>query len=316
MMRKIRIWKCGCLGLVALLLVALIGASYYMIDYALAPEPDRENVARWQQEFLANHPESREWLDSMLTTKTLRDTFLVMPSGERHHALLATHPSGGQRVAMVLHGWRCSSVTMLHYAQFFYQQLGCHILLPDLHAHGLSEGRRIGMGWKERFDVIRWMVLAKSEFKADSLILHGVSMGAATAMNVAGEHLPDGFSKVWFIEDCGYTSVWDELSGQLAEEFSLPPFPLLYTSSLLSRLLNGWSFGEASSLRQVAKSQLPMLFIHGDADTFVPTQMVYPLYEAKQGEKRLWITHGAEHAESIKLYPEAYVDTVRRFVFE
>ena len=83
------------------------------------------------------------------------------------------------------------------------------------------------------------------------------------------------------MEDCGYTSVWDEFRGELKELFGLPAFPLLHTASWLCRQEYGWDFREASALEQVKKCTLPMLFIHGDADTFVPTWMAYPLYEAK-----------------------------------
>ena len=62
----------------------------------------------------------------------------------------------------------------------------------------------------------------------------------------------------------------------------------------------GWSFGEASPLKQVAKCRKPMLFIHGDNDTYVPTAMVYPLYEAKPQPKQLWIAPGSKHALSYR----------------
>lgn len=57
-----------------------------------------------------------------------------------------------------------------------------------------------------------------------------------------------------------------------------------------------------------------MLFIHGDADTFVPTWMVHPLYEAKPAPKGLWIVPGAEHAVAYKENAEAYTRKVRDFV--
>ena len=80
-----------------------------------------------------------------------------------------------------------------------------------------------------------------------------------------------------FVEDCGYTGVWDEFSKELKSSFGLPAFPLLYTASWLCDLKYGWNFREASSLAQVAKCRLPMLFIHGDADDYVPTWLVRPL---------------------------------------
>ncbi len=145
-------------------------------------------------------------------------------------------------------------------------------------------------------------------------MVHGISMGAATTMNVSGEQLPSCVSSIRFVEDCGYTSVWDEFSYEISEEFHLPDFPLMYTTSLLCKLKYGWSFDEASPLRQVAKCRAPMLFIHGDNDTFVPSRMVHPLYEAKTGQKSLWITKGTKHAVSYDDYPEEYVQRLKSFV--
>lgn len=119
------------------------------------------------------------------------------------------------------------------------------------------------------------------------MVVHGISMGGATTMMVSGEK-QQPYVKC-FVEDCGYTSVWDEFSHELKSSFHLPAFPLMYTTSWLCEKKYGWNFKEASSLKQVEKCELPMLFIHGDKDTYVPTWMVYPLYEAKPEPKELWI---------------------------
>ena len=95
--------------------------------------------------------------------------------------------------------------------------------------------------------------------------------------------------------------------------FGLPTFPLMYSSSALCKLLYGWSFGEASALHQVAKCKLPMLFIHGSADDYVPTRMVYPLYKAKPQPKEIWIVKGAPHAKSFQLNQKAYINKVAQF---
>ena len=297
---------------VALMMAVLIGASFYMLRYALAPAPDRFDTQSHFADFRHDHPEAEAWLDSLLQANALRDTFLVMPSGERHHAyyILSADSIPARRVALVLHGWRGTPVKFLHIARIYHQILGFHVLLPDLHAHGLSEGQAIGMGWKERCDVLHWMTL----FQTDTMVVHGISMGAATTMCVAGEPMPEGISDVRFVEDCGYTSVWDEFSYELSEEFSLPDFPLLHVASLICGLRDGWRFGEASPLRQVARCPHPMLFIHGDNDHFVPSWMVHPLYEAKPDKKELWITKGTEHALSYKDYPEDYARRLRDFV--
>ena len=79
--------------------------------------------------------------------------------------------------------------------------MGYSILLPDLHAHGLSEGDLIGMGWNDRLDVLHWMTVASRLFGADDVMVHGISMGAATTMCVAGEQLPQGVRSARFVED-------------------------------------------------------------------------------------------------------------------
>lgn len=143
---------------------------------------------------------------------------------------------------------------MIHIG-YVYGQLGFNLLLPDLHAHGKSEGEGIQMGWKDREDVMRWMAVADSLFRGSSsssqMMVHGISMGAATAMCIAGLAQPSYVKG--FVEDCGYTSVWEEFKGEMRSRFHLPAFPLLHTASLLCKLRFGWDFQEASPLEQVGR---------------------------------------------------------------
>lgn len=296
-------------ALVVLALVAVTGGSLYMLDYALSPNPERTDTAQRFALLFDEYPETRPWVDSLRRRQALRDTFLTMPSGERHHAYLVDQQPRSALTAVLVHGWRDQAIGMFPIARL-YHHMGYNLVLPDLHAHGLSQGEAIGMGWHERLDVLHWM----RQFLADTMVVHGVSMGAATAMNVAGEQLPQGIKSISFVEDCGYTSVWDEFCHKMADEFALPPFPLLYTSSWLCQVMYGWNFSQASSLRQLSSSRHPMLFIHGDDDNFVPSGMVSPLFRAKPALKWLWITRNTQHAESYKNYREEYARRLRSFL--
>jgi fermentation-respiration switch protein FrsA (DUF1100 family) len=294
--------------IVTVFVIALIGGSFYMLDYSLAPDPNRMDTdSCYQQQFEA-YPESREWFDSLRNIRALRDTFLIMPTGERHHAFFVDR--GSTRTALVIHGWRDCAIKFFWLARIYEHELGYNVVMPELHACGESEGEAIQMGWKDRLDALHWL----KTFQTDTMVVHGVSMGAATTMMLSGEQMPDGIKDLRFVEDCGYTSVWDEFAGQLKEQFGLPAFPLMYSTSLLCKLRYGWSFGEASALEQVRKCHYPMLFIHGNTDTFVPSEMVYPLYEAKPGAKELWIAEGAEHALSYKEHKAGYISKIKAFV--
>lgn len=304
-------------SLVALLVVfaaATTYGSFYLVDYALksAPESHRKNWGKAMDWY----PELKPWLDSIKTEGAWSDTFAIMPDGLRAHAVCIKSRKAEGRTAVVVHGYTNNSIDMLHIARIYNKEMHYNVVLPDLHGHGLSQGDDIQMGWFDRLDVLKWIDLAPKMFSTvgDSmrLVVHGISMGAATTMCVSGEHTPD-YVKC-FVEDCGYTSAWDEFAHELRGRFSLPEFPLLYTASWLTQAKYGWSFKEASPLKQVAKCKKPMFFIHGNKDTFVPTWMVYPLYEAKPQPKQLWIAPGSEHAFAYRDHREEYIKKVEAFV--
>ncbi len=200
---------------------------------------------------------------------------------------------------------------MRHIGHFYHLVMGWNGVMPDLHAHGQSEGSMIQMGWRDRQDVLEWAADAHQRFGSDTIMLHGISMGAATVMCVAGEEVPSYIRA--FVEDCGYTSVWDEFSHQLSERFLLPAFPLLYTTSALCKLQLGWSFGEASPEKQLSYSTSPMLFIHGSEDTYVPTEMVYELFASHGGQREMWVAKGSAHAKAYTDHHDKYTRQVLLF---
>lgn len=301
------------LTVVFLLAGILVGGSLYMIDYSLKPV-NRGKDMQGSLEFMkGRYPHINTWLDSIQQCGALRDTFIVAPDGIKLHAFYAkaSHPTS--RTAIIVHGYTDNAIRMFHIGYLYNQTMDYNILLPDLRYTGLSEGDAIQMGWLDRKDVMQWIDTAPTLF-GDSLkaVVHGISMGAATTMMTSGENLPH-FIRC-FVEDCGYTSVWDQFEKELKAQFGLPSFPLLYTASWFCKLKNGWSFQEASALKQIAQCAKPMLFIHGDKDDYVPTWMIYKLYEAKPEPKEMWIVPGADHATSYLLYPEKYTEKVKTFV--
>lgn len=292
----------------AVLMGVLVGGGFYMLDVSLSPDPTRANTDSCYRQLFTDYPETREWMDSLRTHHALRDTMIVMPGGYRLHTYYINR--GSQRTAMVIHGWRDQAIKFFYFARMYERLLGYNVVMPDLYASGMSDGDMLRMGWLDRLDVLQLLDV----FKADTMVVHGVSMGAATTMMMSGEEMPEDIRDLRFVADCGYTSVWDEFAGELKNQFGLPAFPLMYTTSLLCQLRYGWNFDEASALRQVAKCLYPMFFIHGDADDFVPTYMVHELYNAKPDPKTLWMTKNTDHAHSYKNHRAEYVARVRRFL--
>lgn len=307
-----------CTVLLAIMLFSLGAGTCYMLSYSLSEDPNRKDTDSIYSLLYRIAPDIKPWADSLKNNRLLCDTFITMPSGERHHAIYLRNDSAKGRTAIILHGYRESAPKYLYLGRMYHRDLDCNILLPDLHAHGQSEGEGIGMGWNERHDVIRWAEVAEELFRTpsheSSMVIHGVSMGAVTAMNISGDPHPDYIK--CFVADCGFTSVWDEFSVQLHEQFSLPPFPLMYTASMLCQMKYGWTFQQASPLKQVEKCSKPILFIHGETDTFVPTEMAHHLFAAKPAPKQLWIVPNTGHTDSYRNHPEEYTKRVKEFVSE
>lgn len=310
----------------AILLIIIIGGvtlvgGWMLASYAFTSERHAtDNLKARYDSIEALYPDMVPWLDSLRTVGALRDTFIVTSNGLRGHAFYVRNPLAHGRTAILVHGYKDSAIGMLPIARIYHQKMGWNIVLPDLYGHGQSQGDHIRMGWLDRHDVILWAKAMQTalQSKGDStmMVLHGVSMGAATVMYCSGDRdLPEYVRGI--IEDCGYSDVWNELRLQLNKQFHLPAFPLMYSASFINKMQHSWRLGEASAIESVARSTVPMLFIHGANDTFVPTQMVYPLYDVKhKGYKKLWIAPGSEHALSYHDHPTEYTMYVEDFVKE
>ncbi len=304
--------KYGLLGLLAVLFIVLTIASWYMLDFSLKPEYNKGRNIQSSLEYLyREYPFTSDWLDSLQAHQALRDTFISADDGRKLHALYVSAPSSTDKTALLLHGYTDNATRMLHVGYIYHHLLGYNLLLPDFYAHGESEGDAIRMGWKDRKDALLWSQLADQLFHTKTRqVVHGISMGGFVTMVLAGEDAPQLEA---FVDDCGYTSVWEEFAHELEATFGLPEFPMMFTSSLLCKLHYGWSFGEADAVKAIRHSTKPMLFIHGDNDNFVPTEMVHTLYDAKPEPKELWLTPDVAHAHSYLTYPEEYMKKVIDF---
>ena len=209
------------------------------------------------------------------------------------------------------HGFHSPEKESAEYGMYYYEK-GYNVLTPDDRAHGKSDGKYITMGWLDRKDYLQWINEIVSRDSEATIVLHGVSMGGATVMMVTGEPLPKNV--VCAIEDCGYTSVWDEFTAQAKNVLHIPAYPLVPLCSIVSRIRCGYSFKKASSIKQVKKSVTPTLFIHGGSDTFVPTAMVYRNYGAASCPRDILVVKDAEHAMSKNQDPELYWSTIFGFI--
>ncbi len=231
--------------------------------------------------------------------------------GKTLHAMEFRNPQNTNVWVIVIHGWTNVKREVSSYAMEHYKR-GFNVLIPDLRGHGNSESKFVSMGWLDRLDIVDWtQSLAKENPKA-KIILHGISMGAATTMMTTGEKLPENV--VLAIEDCGFMGVKEIFIDQCIRKYHLPPKLVIPQASLVCKLINGFFFGEASAVKQLKKSKTPTLFLHGDKDDFVLISNLEPVYKACAAEKEKYIIKGAEHAVSSHWFHEEYWQVVNAFV--
>lgn len=244
--------------------------------------------------------------------KLPKETLWIENGGLKQDAWYVRAKQKTDKTAVIVHGFSWSKERMKAYGWLFHK-LGYNVLMPDNIAAGKSQGRIIGYGWNDRLNLIKWTELLVQRNHKSQITLFGLSMGAATVMMASGEEtLPPQVHNL--IEDAGYSSVWDELKFQAKSMYNLPAFPILYEVSAISKVRAGFSYGEASSVNQLKKNKLPILFIHGDRDTFVPTRMVYENYKATKGPKELYLVKGADHAETFKKDKQLYEKKIKEFL--
>lgn len=305
--------------IIVTIIITLLIAIYFIVgnffyNIALNPKTSKTFVLGQNEEEIEEQEEKGlEKIDWLIQNS--EDAYITSSNNGsfKLHAYEIINKKPSNIWVIVIHGYSGQGKDMTYYAQGFYNR-GYNVLVVDLRGHGQSEGDYIGMGWHDRLDIIDWANYLIGKDNNCKIILHGVSMGGATVMMTTGENLPDNIKVA--IEDCGYTSIWDEFEMQLKSLYNLPAFPVLNAASSVCKIKAGYKVEEGSALEQVKKSKTPTLFIHGELDNFVPFEMLDKVYEAANCKKEKLIIKGAAHAESASINPELYWKTIDKFINE
>ncbi len=218
-----------------------------------------------------------------------------------------------KKVVICFHGYTSQGLSDYIGLSDYYRRHGYSMLLPDARAHGKSEGEYIGFGCLDRKDALCWIHWIIEQCGEEvQILLHGTSMGGATVLMCSGLKLPKQVKGI--ISDCGFTSPKEVFTHVLHSMYHLPAFPLISITDQINRKKAGYGMDECNAAREVRKATIPILLIHGDADTFVPYQMCEEIYRNCASPKTKLIIKGAAHAESYYKDMEAYEHALDQFI--
>lgn len=237
-----------------------------------------------------------------------QDVYQESQDGLKLHATF--FPQGDKKkVAICFHGYTSQGMSDYIGLSDYYLKHGFSMLLPDARAHGQSEGTYVGFGCLDRYDALGWIRWIIKECGEDvQILLHGTSMGGATVLMTGGLELPPQVKGI--VSDCAFTSPKYVFTHVLHSMYHLPAFPLIPLADLLNRKLAGYGMDECNAARETAKIKVPLLVVHGSADTFVPTDMCHEIYDQCITKKKLLIVEGASHAESYYKDTKAYEEAL------
>lgn len=254
-----------------------------------------------------------EFILGQLFRATATQINITIPSfdGTQMNAVFYDAPQRNEKYAIVLHGYESSPRACAHIARR-YHEAGYNVLVPYMRAHFGSDAEYCTMGQLERLDILEWIRYINSRSRDARIVLHGISMGAATVMLTTGEELPR--SVVCAVEDCGYTSAYDIYAHVISSKMHLPRFPTLSLITHAVKRRAGFDLREVSALAAVRRSITPTLFVHGSSDTTVPVEMARELYANAACTRELIVFSDTEHGLSSLLHPEEYWNAVFNFI--
>jgi uncharacterized protein len=216
-----------------------------------------------------------------------------------------------RKTVMIVHGFTYGLYGSVKYMPMFRKR-NFNILLVDLRHHGRSGGSNITWGVQERHDLAAWTSWVLAQHGKDGLLgTLGESLGGAVVLQHAAIDPRVEFT----IADCPYSNLRELLKFILKTRYRLPSSPLLELAEFWCRILAGFTYEQASPLPLMGSVETPVLFMHGEEDTLIPTEMSRQLFEAKTGGMReIRVFPGAGHAEAFTSDPSLYEEIVAKFI--
>ena len=258
------------------------------------------------------HPLMKQWI---LETRNYphEDYYIQSHDGLTLHAKYFEYAPNAVTEIM-FHGYRGSAERDLSGGIQRCFALGRNVLLVDQRTSCDSEGHVISFGINEHRDCLAWVDFAVNHFGPDvKLVLTGISMGASTVLMAAGKPLPKNV--VGILADCGFSSPKDIIR-KCAKDLHYPVNLIYPFIKLGAKLFGHFDLEEYSPMEAMKTCKIPVIFLHGEDDDYVPCYMSRELYDVCTAPKKLVTVPEAGHGLVYLVDNQKYFQSVVEFFSE
>lgn len=219
--------------------------------------------------------------------------------------------NNSKKFCILLHGHATSREGALRYSLIF-NELGYSTILYDERSHGDNIHKSVTMGYKEAKDLIQIINEVYYKFGKDIYLgVQGVSMGAATAL-LALQYKPN---LKFVVSDCAYSDLKKVIFNVLKRKHVPTKIILLLVNFNLKTFYH-FQYKDCSPALIISDNKVPILYIHGNSDSFVPVSSVDDLFNKTTSYKKKVVFDGAEHASSLTVNRELYKKSIQEFLKE
>ena len=224
------------------------------------------------------------------------------------------HFKDGAPVAIFFHGYRSFAEFDASSVFRIFENRGMNILLVNQRAHGNSKIKTISFGVRESEDCLLWADYIAGLYGNDTkIVLAGMSMGASTVLMASDKKFTADVRGI--IADCGFYSPGEVLRYVIKCKGYNVKF-MYFMVKLSAVIYGGFNPDKHSTGIALSRSDIPVLFIHGDKDTFVPYDMGVKSFDSAKAEKKFVTISGAGHAVSAYVNPGVYEDEINEFFID
>ncbi len=274
--------------------------------------PMSKAVTKALEPYAKQIEKGNKWIEDKYKKNEVKDIYITSNDNLKLHAILIG-PKNSKGIIIETHGYRSVASRDLYPSCFNYYDMGYSLLIVDNRASNLSEGKYITFGIRESEDVINWVKYVNKTFHKQDIILAGISMGASSIL-MSLKDVTKKMNIKYVIADCGYVSAYEEVLYCIKQFFQLNGKLFIGMIDIWCKLIAKFSLKEKDTISSLSNVKIPILFIHGTDDDFVPTINSINNYKQFNGPKELVLFDNTTHGLSYLVDSKKYIKSIKEFI--